>query len=97
MNQNATLVIKVDIREEADGFYASSPDLMGLHLRGPSKEKICESIVKTVKALFKHNRQIDVDVTLASADIDSFPSMDGICDMLVVRPSADDSSFALAA
>ena len=96
MTQSATLVIKVDIREDAGIYYASSPDLMGLHLRGPSKEKICESVVKTVKALFKHNRQMDVDVTLASADIENFPSNNGACDMLVVR-AADDSRFVLAA
>lgn len=96
MTQSATLVIKVDIREDAGMYYASSPDLMGLHLRGSSKEKICESVVRTVKALFKHNRQMDVDVTLASADIDNFPNKEAACDMLVVRPMGDDR-FALAA
>lgn len=48
---------------ESDGLvYASSPDLPGLHLCGKSKKAVLADLPEMVKALYRMNNSIEVDV-----------------------------------
>jgi hypothetical protein len=38
-----------------------------------------------VKALFKHNRNMDVEVVPATDDSESFPEIRGLCERFVVQ------------
>lgn len=80
------LIIRVNVKEEAGYWYANSPDLLGLHICGRSAEQACSSALKAVKALFKHNRGLDVDVMPATEEQDSFPRLKGPVDRFVVQP-----------
>ena len=71
MTQDSALIIRVNLRKESGMFYADSSDLLGLHVCGTTPEKTCQTVIKAVKALFKHNRNMDVDVVPATSDQDS--------------------------
>lgn len=90
MTQDAALLIRVHVREDAEHFYAASADLPGLHICGASREDLCASTIKAVKALFKYNRGMDVEVTPVAVDADSFPRMPMACvgDQFVIQRMA---------
>ena len=88
MGQTAPLLLKVDIREESGLFFASSPHLLGLHLCGPSKEQICDSLLRAVQLLFKQNRQMDVTVSIVNTDLETFPRMPENCEHLLVQQTS---------
>ena len=85
MTLDSALIIRVNIKEEPGFFYADSQDLPGLHVCGKSPEQICATVIKAVKALFKHNRNMDVEVIPATVDKDNFPRMTGPCEQFVVQ------------
>lgn len=74
MTRDAALIIRVSIRREAEHFYAHSDDLPGLHVGGESEEAVCASAARAVKALFKHNRGLDVEVTPLTNNVIDFPN-----------------------
>ena len=78
------LMVKVDIRSEDGAFYATSPNVAGLHVYGETQEQACESAIKAVRALFKYNRGLDVDVAPVTADVQAFPAVSR-CDGFVVQ------------
>lgn len=82
----ASLIIKVDIKHHHGLYSASSNDVPGLHVCEDTPEKIRESIMKAVKILFKYNREMDVDVTPATEDPDSFPSLPASTNKFIVHP-----------
>lgn len=88
MTQDAALIIKVNVTHEHGLFYAESPDLLGLHICGETPEQLCATVVKAVKALFKYNRQMDVDVIPATSKGSDFPGALLDCDHLVVQLAA---------
>lgn len=87
MNKSAVMV-KVDIQETAGMFYASSADVQGLHVCGETAEQACESTVKAIKFLFKHNHGLDVSVV---------PLRRGESEMMAPPPAVCDRFVALAA
>jgi len=88
MTLDSALIIRVNIQESHGIFYADSPDLLGLHICGDTQEKTCSTVIRAVKALFKHNRQMDVEVIPATEDQNSFPRMTGPCQQFVVHRAA---------
>ena len=84
MTTIGALLIKLNIREDGDFFYASSPDLLGLHVCGSSVQKTCDLVEKAIKAIFKHSRGIDVSVLPVTTDKE-FPSMKMNCEQLVIQ------------
>jgi hypothetical protein len=76
MTGNAAIIVRVTMRESPEFWYATSPDLPGLHVCGETHEQVCGAIVKGVKALFKHNRKMDVEV-LPITSSDDFPKISG--------------------
>ena len=85
MTQDAALILRVNLRRESGMFYADSPDLLGLHICGPTAEQTCQTVIKAVKALFKHNRKMDVEVVPATTDKESFPRITGLCEQFIVQ------------
>ena len=85
MNHDAALIINVDIREESGVYFADSRDLPGLHICGRTAQQTCATVIKAVKALFKHNRNMDVEVVPATDDSESFPEIQGLCERFVVQ------------
>lgn len=55
-------VIQVVFEEHDGRFYAHSDDLPGLHLVGPDRSEIEESIAPAIVALFKEGYDIAVEV-----------------------------------
>jgi hypothetical protein len=88
MTQDAALIIRVNLRKDAGYFYADSPDLLGLHICGKTAEQTCETVMKAVKALFKHNRGMDVEVLPATTSDQNFPRISGPCEQFAVLPRA---------
>lgn len=90
MTQDAALLIRVHVREDAEHFYAASTDLPGLHICAETREALCASTMKAVKALFKHNRGLDVDVLPVANSPESFPEMPMACvgDQFVIQRMA---------
>lgn len=85
MTHDAALIIRVNLREDSGYYYADSPDLLGLHICGKTPEQTCETMMKAVKALFKYNRKMDVEVVPATTNEESFPRLTGVCDQFVVQ------------
>ena len=85
MGQTAPLLLKVGVREESGLFFASSPHLLGLHLCSPSKEQLCDSLIRAVQMLFKQNRKMDVTVSIVNTDLETFPRMPENCEHLLVQ------------
>lgn len=85
MTQDAALIVRVNLRREAGMFYADSPDLLGLHICGQTAEQTCLTVMKAVKALFKHNRGMDVEVIPATTNNEDFPRLTGLCNQFVVH------------
>ena len=65
------MVIRITVRDEGGYFYAASPDLPGLHVCGETEEQVCQSALASVKALFKHNRKLDVRVVPLASDLEA--------------------------
>lgn len=61
-------IVTVNMREEAGLFLASSSDVPGLHVCGETRQKAIDSTTKAIKALFLHNKKMDVKVWLATSD-----------------------------
>ena len=85
MGSESALIVAIRVQQLDDYFYAASPDVPGLHVCGLTVEQALESARSTVKALFKQNRGLDVDVKPASSDADSFPRVTGPVDKFVVQ------------
>ena len=85
MTRDSALIIRVSIQEEPGFFYADSPDLPGLHVCGKTQEQTCTTVIKAIKALFKHNRNMNVIVIPATQDEDNFPQLSGLCEQFVVQ------------
>jgi hypothetical protein len=86
MTQDAAWIIRVNLRRESGMFYAESPDLIGLHICGKTQEQTCDTVIKAVKALIKHNRNLDVEVLPATHSEDNFPRISGPCEQFAVVP-----------
>jgi hypothetical protein len=59
-------IVQVNVKQDATGYYASSPDIFGLNMRGDSFDALCECVVEGIKWLYKLNHQLDVDVVMAA-------------------------------
>jgi hypothetical protein len=57
-----TVRIKIEERERC--VYVSSDDVPGLWLWGKDQNRVFNSITPAIKALYKHNRGIDVEVEI---------------------------------
>jgi len=88
MTHEGALVLKVSVRQEGPVFYANSADLIGLHVCGDTLDIVCERVVKSVKAIFKHARGVDVEVLPTAQDFASFPSAKPTCEQFVVHRAA---------
>ena len=85
MGDESALILSIRVQKLDDYFYAASPDVPGLHVCGSTVEQALESARHAVKALFKQNRGIDVEVKPASSDADRFPRITGAVDLFVVQ------------
>lgn len=63
--------IQVHVRLDPGAHVATSPDLPGLNVWGRDEAELCARIVAGIKALFRLDRQMDVDVQIA-AEVNSF-------------------------
>jgi hypothetical protein len=73
--------IRVFVRRECDGYYASSPQVPGLSVWGTSDYEMRDRVTKGIKLLYKHNHGIDVTVIHAA-------------DPMTMRPSRDNPAFS---
>jgi hypothetical protein len=88
MTQNTAFIIHLDVRKIGALHYVTSSNFLGLHVCGTDVDSTFQSLVKVVKALFKHNWGFDVEVFPATTNGKSFPKSLDICDQLVVRKAA---------
>lgn len=65
--------VRVFVRAECDGFYANSPQIPGLSIWGNSIEQLCERLKQGIKALYRHNRGLDITVVLAADPVTMLP------------------------
>ena len=84
MTHDAAVVINVTIREESGVYYANSADLIGLHVCGNDVEQTCQRVLKSIKAIFKHSRNIDVEV-MPATDMETYPAVKVPCGQFVVH------------
>lgn len=56
----ATITINIENRN--DGLYISSNDMPGLWLWGRDPQQVLQSIIPTIKELYKYNERLSVDV-----------------------------------
>jgi predicted RNase H-like HicB family nuclease len=87
MAHDAAMIVRITVRSEGDYFYAASQDLPGLHVCGSTEEEVCSSALAAVKALFKHNRNMDVRVVPLTDDIDTLECDPGVFSGVVVQRS----------
>lgn len=85
MTNDSALIIQVNMKEEMGYCYADSPDLVGLHICGKTPEQTLSAVITAVKALFKHNRKMNVEVVPATTDNESFPRLSGPVRKFVVQ------------
>ncbi len=85
MGDESALILAIRVQKLDDLFYAASPDVPGLHVCGSTVEATLASAKVAIRELFKQNRGLDVIVTPASADADSFPRMSGPTDKFIVQ------------
>lgn len=65
MGKDSALIVKVDIQEVGDHFYASSGDVPGLHVCGNTRDEVSQSAVAAMIWLFKRNRGMNVRIVPA--------------------------------
>lgn len=85
MGDESALIVAIRVQKLDDYFYASSQDVPGLHVCGETVEQTLASAKRSVQALFKQNRGLEVQVMPVSADADSFPAVTGPVDKFVVH------------
>lgn len=88
MTQNSAMIVSLTVRQQGGMFYVTSPNLSGLNVCGEGVEKTYQSVVKVVKALFKHNWGFEVEVWPATSDGKEFPAMMHLCEQIVVQRKA---------
>jgi len=88
MNQDSTMIVRLSVRQEGEMFYVTSPNVDGLNVCGQGVEATYQSVVKVVKALFKHKLGFEVEVWPATTDGKDFPNMMHLCNEVVVRRKA---------
>jgi hypothetical protein len=82
MENDSALIVKIEVQEVGEHFYASSQDVPGLHVCGGTREQAYESAMAALPFLFKHNRGLNVRIVPArSANVAAAPY--GSCDRLV--------------
>jgi len=79
------MIVRLEIHERDGTFFVTSPNLPGLNACGLGVEAAYESVVRMVKALFRHNSGFEVEVWPATTDGNEFPKMMHLCDAVVVR------------
>lgn len=85
MSAEASLVVRIELRNRGSYFSAKSPNLPGLHVCGETVEAVRESAITAIKYLFKHNKKMDVEVLPVAADYESFPELSRTLDKLIVQ------------
>jgi hypothetical protein len=75
MDRDVVLIVRVSIRNEGGIVSARSDDLPGLFINADSVQDANEQVIKAIKALFKYQRNLDVEVSPASTDIEHFPAV----------------------
>lgn len=58
--------IEIVFEDRPDGVYLTSPDVPGLHLFGATREAAAADLVPALKALFRANRGLEVEVIPAA-------------------------------
>ena len=59
-------VIQIDLREENNIVYASSKDMITLHVCGKTKDSVIQDVPKIIQRLYQLNHDIDVIVVAES-------------------------------
>lgn len=85
--QTPAFIIRVQVRPDAGRFFASSPDVPGLHVWGDSRDALCERVVQGIKFLFRMNRNIEVEVTPLSP-AEAFPMPAHLCNSFAIQQMA---------
>jgi len=88
MTQNSAMIVSLTVRQQSGMYYVTSSNLPGLNVCGDDVERTYQSVVKVVKALFKHNWGFEVEVWPATTDGKEFPKMMHLCDQIVVQRKA---------
>ena len=88
MTQNTAFIIHLEVRQVGELHYVTSSNFAGLHVCGKDVGGTFQSLVKVVKALFKHNWGFEVEVIPATTNGKDFPKSLDVCDQLVVRKAA---------
>ena len=88
MTQDSLMVVHLQVNRQGDTFYVTSPNLPGLNVCGQGVEATYQSVVKVVKALYRHNKGFEVEVWPATTDDKDFPEMMNLCHEVVVRRKA---------
>ncbi len=65
-------VINVRVQNAGGQLYASSDDIFGLNITATNEPDLCDRLKAGVKWLFKQNKNVDVEVSIASEPSD-FP------------------------
>jgi len=88
MTQDSLMIVRLDVKERNGSFFVTSSNLPGLNAYGFGVEAAYESVVRMVKALFRHNSGFEVEVWPATTDGAEFPKMMRLCSEVVVRRKA---------
>jgi len=79
-----SFIVRFDIRQEGEHFYAKCDQIPGLYVGGDSREAVLESAQRAAVALMKANRGMDVEVS----PIDEDPRWANHTDRFVVQLAA---------
>lgn len=88
MTQDTLMVVRLEVNQQGNTFYVTSPNLPGLNVCGEGVEATYQSVVKVVKALYRHNKGFEVEVWPATTNDKEFPKSMSLCHEVVVRRKA---------
>jgi len=88
MTQRPGFVVRMDVYQEGDHFYAKCEQVPGVHVGGFSREEALESARLALKVLMKANNGLEVEVSPIVESLEAFTSPVGIPDRFVVQPIA---------
>ncbi len=87
MGKDWQRIVHLQVQEMGGHFFVTSPNLAGLNVHGVDVDSTYQAVVKMVKAIYRHNLHIEVEVHPATAE-GQMPKLMKLCDELVVKLKA---------
>lgn len=87
MGQDWLRIVHLEVKEQDGHFFVTSRNLAGLNVHGVGVDSTYQAVVKMVKAIYRHNQGIEVEVHPGVAE-GEMPKLMKLCDEVVVRLKA---------